>query len=201
MVQYEDLRNGTMDAREVIGRRLFSYGAIASLSGLSLERSFPKRRISSNLNAPSLQIMANPVKEPGIWFLDQNGSAHSAEEFKGIGLVVNFWATWCGPCQNEIASLERLTEILFSHHVAVLPLATDAGDNQILDVRRFYEKYNIRSMPILVDANGVSARRTGSGGAVPYTVVVDRSGYIRARANGAGDWTKGDVKNIILSHI
>lgn len=152
----------------------------------------------ADLGPPSLQVVGNPVKEPGLRFRDQGGVEHWLEEFRGIGLVVNFWATWCGPCREEIFSLERLTETLFAQKIAVLPLATDAGVDRVSQVRQFFDKVNVRSMPILTDAGGVNAKLAGSGGSVPFTVVVDRWGRIRARASGAGDWTKGGITNFIM---
>ena len=57
----------------------------------------------------------------------RDGAPHHLSDFKGRGMVVNMWATWCAPCGAEMPSLQQLSKARAPHDIAVLPLSSDRG--------------------------------------------------------------------------
>jgi thiol-disulfide isomerase/thioredoxin len=126
-----------------------------------------------------------PKPLPEITFVDADGIEHHLEEFRGHGMVINRWATWCVPCVAEMPALAGLAKTLAPDDIAVLPLSSDRGGAAV--VRKFYKAHEIGSLPVLLDPKGAAARAWGVRG-IPTTIIVDKQGRERARLEGAADW-------------
>lgn len=126
-----------------------------------------------------------PEVLPDVAFLDAGGAEHHLAEFRGRGMVVNLWATWCAPCVAEMPSLDALSKALAPHDIAVLPLASDRGGAKL--VRAWFESHDIDGLPVLLDPKGAVARAWGARG-IPTTVLVNRDGKGCARLEGSADW-------------
>jgi peroxiredoxin len=104
--------------------------------------------------------------------LDGNGSL-SLASFRGRAVVLNFWASWCGPCKSEAPALERTWQRYGRRGLVVLGVDyTDASS----DARRFVEKRGL-TFPIVRDGAGLIGTRYDLTG-VPETFVIDRSGRL-----------------------
>jgi thiol-disulfide isomerase/thioredoxin len=106
-----------------------------------------------------------------------DGQIQSLAEWRGKALVVNFWATWCAPCVEEMPELVQLQAELAPDHIHVLGIGIDSADN----IKAFAAKYHI-SYPLYV--GGVSAteiaRKFGNqSGGLPFTVLIDAKGTVR----------------------
>ncbi len=88
----------------------------------------------------------------------QDGATHHLSEFKGRGMVVNMWATWCAPCVAEMPSLEALSKALAPQDIAVLPLSSDRGGAERLQA--WYQAHGITALPVLLDPKGAMAGRS-----------------------------------------
>jgi thiol-disulfide isomerase/thioredoxin len=109
-------------------------------------------------------------------FSDADGRAQSMKQWQGRLLVLNFWATWCAPCVEEIPELQRVEQDYAPHGVAVVGLGIDNASA----IRRFRDEQRI-ALPLLVAGagGGELARQFGNpSGALPYTVLIDRDGRI-----------------------
>ena len=117
-----------------------------------------------------------------------------ADAFGRRGTVLNLWATWCGPCRREMASLARLAVAVHDDGIAVLPVSIDRGG---LDaVRAFYRDDGLAALRILVDPEDAAGQALALG-AIPVTFVLDRAGRIAARLDGGADWaTAGAIEAI-----
>ncbi|MBI2755925.1 MAG: TlpA family protein disulfide reductase [Chloroflexi bacterium] len=120
------------------------------------------------------------VGEPAPSFSAQTlaGTQVSLEDFRGRVVVLNFWATWCGPCRVEMPEFERY-QAEMGDRVAILGANMQESPSVIAP---FVRQYGI-TFPILLDESGVLAapyRVTG----LPTSVVLDRSGIIRERVVG-----------------
>jgi thiol-disulfide isomerase/thioredoxin len=106
-----------------------------------------------------------------------DGRRVSADDFDGQVLLVNFWATWCAPCREEMPMLDAVHEQYAPEGLAVVGIALD----DVQRAREFAGALGI-DYTILVGAQDVMATGLAWGnraGLLPYTVVVDRDGIVR----------------------
>ncbi|MGH8648549.1 MAG: TlpA family protein disulfide reductase [Burkholderiales bacterium] len=113
---------------------------------------------------------------------DVKGATGSLEQWRGSVLVVNYWATWCAPCREEIPVFVRLQERYGSRGLQFVGIAIDQPDKVAEFAREFRINY-----PLLL--GGVEAiellRQVGNrAGVLPYTLVIDRKGNLVSRESG-----------------
>ncbi len=167
----------------MVRRRL----VLATAGGTLAFGAIPRKPHAKTLDAlpDILEAVSPPVNPPDGVFVSQDGVSHRLAEFKGRGMVVNLWATWCAPCVAEMPSLDALSKALAPYDIAVLPVSSDRGGADT--VRAWYNAHNISALPVLLDPKGALAQAFGARG-IPTTVIVGRSGKVVARAEGAADW-------------
>lgn len=111
------------------------------------------------------------------------GPSIELARFKGKVVVVNFWATWCGPCKEEMPAFERLRQQLDPERFAVLTITTDL---QREGIRQFLATLHVR-LPVLFD-DDQAVSQAYLVRALPTTVFVDQQGMLIGRAVGPRDW-------------
>jgi thiol-disulfide isomerase/thioredoxin len=131
------------------------------------------------------QASAPATPAPDLPFFTADGRERRLAELRGRGVVVNFWATWCAPCVEEMPALDRLRRQLSEQGVDVLALSSDFGGAK--SVQRFYEINEIRHLEVLVDPKGLLARGAGLAG-LPTTLLIDAEGHEVGRVLGAAAW-------------
>ncbi|HXB57820.1 MAG TPA: TlpA disulfide reductase family protein [Vicinamibacteria bacterium] len=104
---------------------------------------------------------------------------------KGRLLVVNFWATWCPPCVQEMPSLERLHRALAGEGLVVLGISVDEDETAL---RRFVSEHGL-TFPVLRDPGGTVAKGFYHATGYPETFVIDREGFVRAHYVGPAEWS------------
>ncbi|MDE8345546.1 MAG: TlpA disulfide reductase family protein [Acidocella sp.] len=129
------------------------------------------------------QIM--PQAAPPVVFHNPAGKRLTLADYRGQALVVNLWATWCGPCVEELPSFAAIAPILRPHGVLILPISIDIGG--AADVRPFFASHHIRSLPVLLDPNGNNMGVLGTN-AIPYSIIINAAGKMVATMDGAADW-------------
>jgi thiol-disulfide isomerase/thioredoxin len=122
---------------------------------------------------------------PDLHFTDATGRKLSLADFRGSGLVVNIWATWCGPCVAEFPTLAALAPQLRPAKILVLPISIDFEGRRA--VQPFYATHDIHTLPILLDPNGTTTDALNTDG-VPFTIIVTAGGQIAAHSIGAANW-------------
>jgi thiol-disulfide isomerase/thioredoxin len=113
---------------------------------------------------------------------DLTGSLQHVEQWRGRVLVVNFWATWCAPCREEIPHFVRLQEIHGGRGLLFVGIAIDQPEKVAPFARDFRINY-----PVLVGGLGSLdlLRQVGNkAGVLPYTVVIDRQGRLAGQKIG-----------------
>ena len=136
--------------------------------------------------AGALKPTNPPVAAPNVAFQSGDGAEHHLADFLGHGMVINLWATWCGPCVEEMPSLAKLSKALAPDDIAVLPLSSDRGGAG--RVEAFYQQHAITGLPVLLDPRSAAAHAWNVHG-IPTSLVIDKKGREVARLEGAADWS------------
>ena len=136
-----------------------------------------------------MELAEGTPAAPAITFYDAEGKALSLDDFRGRYVLVNLWATWCGPCINELPSLVRLQARLPQDQITVLPLDLEKHDAQ--KVAEFLERTKIEGLPIFIDRD-FSAMRGFAANELPLTILIDSEGREVARAAGEQQWDHAD---------
>jgi len=123
----------------------------------------------------------------GLVFLDADGAETRFDAFRGRGLVVNFWATWCPPCVAEMPALDRAHAALAADRIEILALSSDRGGKA--QVAPFYARTGVRNLGIWLDPRGATGRALGVRG-LPTTLILDRNGREVARLEGEAEWDR-----------
>jgi cytochrome c biogenesis protein CcmG/thiol:disulfide interchange protein DsbE len=114
--------------------------------------------------------------------------AVTLSQFKGQVVVLNFWATWCPPCIEEMPSLVQMQERMKSKGVTVLAVSVDVDEGSY---RRFLRDHNVNLLSVR-DADQKSNELYGTF-KFPETYVIDRNGVVRRKFIGAVDWMDPEV--------
>lgn len=156
-------------------------GAMLALAAVALAAQPPPRNFI-------LHHALKPV--PAIGFEDDQGRARSLVDFRDKVVLLNIWATWCGPCRREMPSLDRLQAMMGGAEFEVVALSIDRSGIEV--VRKFYADVGIRNLAIYIDASMKAMRELGTVG-VPATLLIDREGRELGRLIGPAEWDEPDI--------
>jgi peroxiredoxin len=145
--------------------------------------------------ALALPAAAQPLKDwkggaaPALELEDLEGRVQRLSDYRGRVVLVNFWATWCEPCREEMPSMERLRSALKGRPFEILAVNVGEGAR----VARGFADRMALGFPVLLDRD---TRTTKSWGAriLPASFVIGPDGAIRYSYLGALDWSDAQVK-------
>jgi len=140
---------------------------------------------SAKQDAPDgevIRLVKNPDVAPGFELNDLNGKPLSLAEAKGKVVLLNFWATWCGPCRAEIADLVELQK-QYADKLEIIALATEEDDADL--VRRFVVKSGINYRVGMAPDEVV--QKYGGINALPTSFVIDTQGRVVQKHIGLND--------------
>ena len=137
-------------------------------------------------SAADMLSLVQPMPVPEFQFQNSRGQWLTPQKFKGQGVVVSLWATWCAPCRWELPTLARLAIALRSDGIQVLPIAVASGD--VGQVQDYFQGHEIRGLPVLVDPSATAFVAIQEN-TVPLTMVITKTGNVMARAIGGADWS------------
>ena len=127
------------------------------------------------------------TKQP---FVDSKGTEKTLADFRGRGVVLNFWATWCAPCVKEMPQLDHLKKILGPDGIEVLALSEDRAGASVMG--KFLRINEIRNLETLIDRGGKVMRGSKIRG-LPTTLLIDAEGLEIGRVQGLSEWDSPDV--------
>ena len=129
---------------------------------------------------------------PEFTLPDSAGRPISLAQFRGKVVFLNFWATWCPPCREEMPAMEKLYQTFKDKGLVVLAVNFQEGPEP---VGSFFRVHGL-SYPVILDSKGNVALSYGARG-LPATYLIGREGQIVARAFGPRNWAGQDARRLI----
>jgi thiol-disulfide isomerase/thioredoxin len=130
----------------------------------------------------ALVLEKQPKPAPKVSFADKAGTRHALSSLQGRWVLLNLWATWCGPCVNELPQLARL-----AHFTPGLRVLTVNWREKPDAVDAFLKSHNAGTLPTFIDDTGEVMKGLKAFG-LPMTVLIDPKGNIVAKAAGPAEW-------------
>lgn len=141
----------------------------------------------------SVAMAAEPASD--FTLRDIDGNSVSLSELKGEVVVMSFWATWCGPCKEEMPHLSKMYGELKDKGFTVLSISIDDA-RSASRVKPFIKK-NGYNFPVLLDRDSTVIGAYNPSKTLPYTVVVDRNGDIAKRHSGFNPGDEEELRHLV----
>jgi thiol-disulfide isomerase/thioredoxin len=156
--------------------------AVALFPACSKEKSPAKSK------AGSVSKAVEGGAAPDFTVKDLDGKEVTLSSLKGSVVLVNFWATWCPPCKEEIPSMIKLNQAMAGKAFRMLAISIDEGGKEAID--NFFK--GNKDLPVYLDTDAKAAQTYGTTG-VPETFIVDKQGVIQKKIVGGMDWSAPEV--------
>ncbi len=143
---------------------------------------------------PEVATVGKPA--PDFTLVDTKGKTWKLAELKGRVVFVNFWATWCPPCRQEMPSMQRVYNFIPEDRFAMLAILSN-------DEPALAEGLTAKigtTFPILLDPEGKAAATYGLTG-VPETYIIDKEGILREKFLGAVQWDSPEVMRMLMGYV
>lgn len=139
--------------------------------------------------ATSKKAVAEKSQAPEISVISLDNQQQTLSGLKGKVVLLNFWATWCPPCREEIPSMMKLNSFMAGKPFQMVCVSVDEGGKKA--VEEFFKNSGF-SLPAYTDPSGQAAKTYGITG-VPETFVIDKNGIIVKKVIGGLDWSSPEV--------
>lgn len=167
---------------------------VVAFSALGLARGSPTWAEDRLFSAMRVTHVAGGIRAPAFELATPDGKSVALAGLTGKVIVLNFWATWCPPCREEMPSMERLHQDFKDQGLAVVAVNLQESRKQ---VARFMRDFRL-SFAALLDADMKVTAAYGVRG-LPATFLVDRTGGVVGQALGAREWASPQSKALIRS--
>ena len=176
----------------VVGLAAVLYVIVASVSkpsGPADLKKYATGTLSKMVVAPT------PAAPPPLNFTGPDGKTMTFADFKGQVLILNLWASWCGPCKTEMPTLAKLQAAYAAQPVTVAAVSVDKDSDLNLAQADIAKNAPLKLYrdPGYVLAFGLSPRVEG----FPTTLVIDKQGRERARLSGDADWASPEARALV----
>lgn len=133
---------------------------------------------------------------PDFTLPDLKGKMYTLSDYKGKVVFVNFWATWCKPCEEEMPSMQRMYEVIKKGYpdFELLAVSVDSKESDVVEA--FVKKYGI-TFPVLHDKKGKIKELYKTTG-VPETFIIDQNGIIAEKVWGPQNWTRKESVTTVI---
>ncbi len=131
----------------------------------------------------SMTVVPGKVAAPDFELSDMDGNTHRLSDYRGKTVIINFWATWCPPCREEIPSMNRAWRELADEDVVMLAINMGEDEDTIFIFTADYPA----DFPLLLDRDGAVIEEWPVKG-LPTTYVIAPDGTIAYRAIGGRQW-------------
>ena len=147
--------------------------------------------LTSNLNAGEIPNIKNLVlnedvkKYDSLTFLDHENNLLDLNKYQGKLILMNFWATWCAPCKEEMPSLDLLTDRENLDNLRIFPINVGKDSNK--KALEFFKNLGIKNLKVYFDPPETLAKKFGLRG-IPTTILFNKNGEEFARIIGSIDF-------------
>jgi len=140
----------------------------------------------------NLVLIKNPKLYEDVIFMDINQKNVNLGDFKGKLVILNFWATWCAPCKEEMPSLDDLQSNTKLNNLKIFPI--NIGQEDVRKSEYFFKELDIKNLEIYFDAPITLAKKFSLRG-VPTTIIFNKEGKEFARIIGSIDFNDEEFIN------
>lgn len=164
--------------------------------GLSLTPFTEGQSAADNYSATYLGIQeySSPLEAKEFTLKDVKNKKINLKDFRGKVIMLNFWATWCAPCREEMPSMEKLYRQFKEKGFVIIAVASGEDINS---VNKFITQYNL-TFPALIDSD-YKVSDTYKVWALPTTYFINSKGQIIGKAQGGRDWDTKQASQYISS--
>ena len=153
---------------------------------------------SKELNSlKNLVIYKDKKKISKISFKNEKDKNVSLSEYENKLLILNFWATWCEPCKEEMPSLQNLQNNSKFKNLKILPI--NIGQEDKNSIRKFFSDVNIDAFEIFYDSDVKLAKKFSLRG-IPTAILINKDGYEFAKVIGSIDFEDPKFVNWLLNY-
>jgi len=145
----------------------------------------------------NLILIKSPKTYEEVIFKDINQKNINLEDFKGKLVILNFWATWCAPCKEEMPSLDGLQSNDKLNNLKIFPI--NIGQEDISKSEFFFKELNIKNLNIYIDAPITLAKKFSLRG-IPTTILFNKKGEEFARIIGSIDFNDDKFINWLKNY-
>jgi cytochrome c biogenesis protein CcmG, thiol:disulfide interchange protein DsbE len=144
---------------------------------------------SKGKSAVPVKAATEKSQAPEITVVSLDNQQQTLTALKGKVVLLNFWATWCPPCREEIPSMMKLNSFMAGKSFQMVCVSVDEGGKKAIE--EFFKNSGF-SLPAYTDATGQAAKTYGITG-VPESFVIDKNGVIVKKVIGGLDWNSPEV--------
>ena len=145
----------------------------------------------------NLVLIKTPKIYEDVIFKDINQKNVDLDDFKGKLILLNFWATWCAPCKEEMPSLDDLQLNSNLSNLKIFPINIGQEDRSKSEF--FFKELNIQNLEIYIDASITLAKKFALRG-VPTTILINKDGKEFARIMGSIDFNDKEFVNWLKTY-
>ena len=145
----------------------------------------------------NLVIYEDQKKISEISFKNEDDKTVSLSEYKNKLLILNFWATWCEPCKEEMPSLQNLQKNPNFKNLKILPI--NIGQEDKNSIKKFFSDVKINSFEIFYDSDVKLAKKFSLRG-IPTSILINKDGYEFAKIIGSIDFEDPKFVNWLLNY-
>ena len=134
------------------------------------------------IDLKNLTINKELKKYENLTFLDYQNNQINLDDFKGNLVLLNFWATWCGPCKKEMPSLDKLQINKNLNNLRIFPI--NVGQDNFEKASKFFKDLKITNLNLYFD-NSITLAKNFSLRGVPTSILINKDGFEFARIIGS----------------
>ena len=140
---------------------------------------------SETISINNVVINKELKKYDGVTFLDAKNKQLNLNDYKGNLVLLNFWATWCAPCKEEMPSLDLLQKNENLENLKIFPI--NVGPDNIKNASKFFKDLEINNLELYFDNSITLAKKFGLRG-IPTSILFNKDGFEFARIIGSIDF-------------